>query len=62
MNKSKRGGRRSNPGGRPQREVPGIRRQFVIDEDLSAWLDSLPNKSAFLNKLIRDFIEKNKLV
>lgn len=60
--KKGRGGLRINPGGRPARENPAVKRQFNIDKDLSDFLDGVPNKSELINKLLRDFLKKNKLI
>ena len=58
--KSKAGGKREGAG-RPAKPSPGVKRQFVIDADLSEWLDSVANKSDIVNMALRELYKKLNL-
>jgi hypothetical protein len=45
--------------GRPPREVPALRRQFFIEEDLFNWLSQFGNNSAVVNAALRSLQAQN---
>jgi hypothetical protein len=67
--KKGRGGARANAGGkrvgagRKSRSHPTVGRKFTISTDLDQWLNEFPNRSEYLDTILRKaFIESKKII